>query len=138
MTDTTYINDREYKRVTVQDYDGLDKALAFTPGEEQPAIVKFEQPNGHHRYFRPPPYLADGTRIGSVMECIYNQASQKWEDHVYSEMVAKHVIRIKKADGSEYPLIIRNIRERDLKDELFMRGVLLDDWEPYFLREAAK
>jgi hypothetical protein len=131
----------DHTLVTVRDYDALDRTLRYTPTDKssKPIVVRFIEANGNTRYIVPPRYHDDGTCCGSALELIYDETTGALlHTHTYTETVAKHVIRVKQANGYDYPLIIYGIKERDLKDDQFMRGVLFDEWEPYLMREKAK
>lgn len=121
-----------------RDYDTLDRLLRSPPTSSKPALVEFVQSNGHVRYIQPPQYREDGTCYQAAVEHKFDQATRKWIATTYLDTVAKHVVRVKLANGHEYPFTIHNIKERDLKDELFLQGVLFDKWEPYLKRAKAK
>jgi hypothetical protein len=145
MIEPEVIDRDTYTLVTVADYDALDHALSYEANKTEPSkplLIKFEvkkfDPQAiNDRYIRPPRYR-DGLCVQTARELVFDQTDQKWITQTYHDTVAKHVVTIKPADGPEYHVIIYNIKDRDLKDDLFMRGLLFDEWEPYLKREQAK
>src|SRR5438128_1446686 len=102
MTETTVEDRGRFTVLTVHDYDALDRALAFTPKDvdkpAKPVVIKFID-NGTTRLIYPPVYHEDGRRLASAEELYRDPHTKQPERKTYTEMVAKHVIRVKPIDG---------------------------------------